>query len=209
MAEVADPKDPPQIYLIVTDGPGWTSDGLAAALDAVPVGCVRLETASRDEAEISQWADAYREVCHARDVAVVLAEHAALAVRLGLDGVHMMGTKDLRDAREAVGRDAILGTFCGASRHAGLNAGEIGADYVSFGPVSDTGLGTGDVVDEEVFSWWCDVVEVPVVAEGGLTPDRIETLAPFVEFFAIGPEISQSDDRPRALADLHRIATGA
>ena len=42
--------------------------------------------------------------------------------------------------RKALGRDAIVGAFARASRHEGMTAAEIGADYVSFGPV---GAGSG------------------------------------------------------------------
>ena len=36
--------------------------------------------------------------------------------------------------------DAIVGAFCGTSRHDGMTAGEMGADYVSFGPVAAVSL---------------------------------------------------------------------
>ena len=44
------------------------------------------------------------------------------------------GARGVRHARKELGADAIVGAFCGASRHEGMNAGEAGADYVSFAP---------------------------------------------------------------------------
>ena len=53
------------------------------------------------------------------------------------------GARQVRAVRKALGKDAIVGAYAHASRHEGLTAGEIGADYVSFGPVGATGLGDG------------------------------------------------------------------
>ena len=84
---------------------------------------------------MARAADALRPVAHARDVPLVVADHFRLAARLGLDGVHLTdGPRQVRAAREALGRDAIVGAFARASRHDGLTAAEIGADYVSLRP---------------------------------------------------------------------------
>ncbi|HIE71875.1 MAG TPA: hypothetical protein EYP98_17775, partial [Planctomycetes bacterium] len=57
------------------------------------------------------------------------------AQRLGLDGVHLTdGSRSVRVARKELGPDAIVGAFCGTSRHDGMVAGEAGADYVALGP---------------------------------------------------------------------------
>ena len=85
---------------------------------------------------MARAADALRPVAHARDVPLVVADHFRLAGRLGLDGVHLAdGARQVREARKALGADAIVGAFARASRHDGLTAAEIGADYVAFGPV--------------------------------------------------------------------------
>ena len=89
-----------------------------------------------------------------RDVAVVIDDHVKLALRHGLDGVHLNdGAKAVRYARKELGDDAIVGAFCGTSRHEGMNAAEAGADYVAFGPVSDSALYRGDPVELELFQW--------------------------------------------------------
>src|SRR5699024_8305781 len=113
-----------------------------------------------------------------------------LAQRLGLDGVHLGdGARSVRAARHMLGADAIVGSYCGTSRHDGMNAGEAGADYIGFGPVGETGLGDGSRAEGELFAWWSDLIEIPVVAEGGLTPDLVAKLAPVTDFFGIGAEI--------------------
>ena len=46
------------------------------------------------------------------------------------------------------------------------------------------------------------MIEVPVVAEGALTPQLIQTLSPLTDFFGIGDEIWQAEDASAALAAL-------
>lgn len=181
----------PQIYLISPPSLDLDlfPDHLARVLDAHPVACLRLDQATRDIDQISRAADACREVAHAREVAIVVSDHVMLAERLGLDGVHLSdAARSVRAARKALGPDAIVGSFCGTSQHDGMTAGEAGADYVAFGPVSG-GLGDGTVADRDLFAWWSEMIEIPVVAEGGLDEKSLAWLAPVTDFVALGEEI--------------------
>jgi thiamine-phosphate pyrophosphorylase len=197
--------DQPQLYII---SPAEFEldvfpDQLARVLDAHPVACVRRALASKDEQRLAKAADALREVTHARDVALVIADHIPMVERLGLDGVHLSdGAHQVRYARKELGADAIVGVHSGTSRHDGMGAGEAGADYVCFGPVRENTLGDGSFAETELFQWWSEVIEVPIVAEGLLDQDMIKTLAPMTDFFAIGDEIWNSDDPVKALAAL-------
>ena len=204
------PEFRPQIYLVTPAefDPEALAPALARMLDAAPVACVRLALASRSEDRLLRAADALREVAHARDVPLVIERHVELARRAGLDGVHLPdGGGGVRKARAALGSEAIVGAFCGTSRHAGLSAGEAGADYIAFGPVGGAALGLGERAETELFAWWSEIIELPVVAEGALTPELVAALAPMVDFFALGEEIWTSDDPVAALAAL-RAALG-
>lgn len=197
--------DIPQIYLVTPPNFELTgfSAQLAAVLDAYPVACLRLALASRDEDDLARAADHLREIAHARDIPLVMSEHIKLVERLGLDGVHLLdGSRSTRKTRADLGGDAIIGCFCANSRHDGMNAGEMGADYISFGPVGDTSLGDGSRAEDDLFAWWSQMIELPVVAEGALTLSDIERLAPITDFFAIGEEIWRKDDPVAALKTL-------
>ncbi len=196
-------SEQPQIYLITPPEIELSRfpDQLAQVLDSTEIACVRLALATRDEDRISRAADVVRETCHTRDVAIVISEHLVLAERLGLDGVHLTdGARSVRYTRKELGDDAIVGAFCASSRHDGMSAGEQGCDYVSFGPVSNTPLGDGSIAESDLFEWWSQVVEVPVVAEGALDEEIIRKLSPFTDFFGIGEEIWNSDDPAAKLA---------
>lgn len=200
----------PQIYLITPpeiELSHFPKD-LAKVLDAVDIACLRLSLATRDEDLILRAADVVREVAHRFDVALVIETHVVLAQRLGLDGVHLTdGARSVRMARKDLGADAIVGSFCAQSRHDGMTAGEAGADYVSFGPVGDTVLGDGSQAEPELFQWWSEMIEIPVVAEGGLTPDTVRAIAPMTDFFGIGEEIWREEDPLKALQILTAAMT--
>ena len=195
----------PQLYLVTPPAfePESFAGTLAAALDAVEVACLRLELASRDESLIGRAAVACREVAHERDIAVVITDHLMLAERHGLDGVHLSdAARHVRPARGQLGAEAIVGAYCGTSRHDGMTAGEAGADYVTFGPVGGAGLGDGTLAEHALFAWWSEMIEVPVVAEGGLDETLIRSLSPVTDFFSLGEEIWSADDPVAALKRL-------
>lgn len=195
----------PQLYLVTP--PEIELMGfpelLAQVLDTYDTACLRLTLSTSDEDRIMRAADACREVAHARDVPIVISEHSLLVERLGLDGVHLSdGARRVRATRDDLGGDAIVGAYCAASRHDGMTAGEVGADYVSFGPAGATALGDGSRAEPELFSWWSQMIEVPVVAEGALDEDTIRALTPVTDFFAIGEEIWRTDDPVATLGRL-------
>ncbi len=201
---MSDSADAPQLYLITPPqiDLGRFPDALGAVLDAHEIACVRLALASQEEDTLSRAADVLRETCIARDVAIVIADHVVLAERLGLDGVHLSdAARSVRAARKALGADAIVGCHCGTSRHDGMTAGEAGADYVSFGPVGASALGDGTQADLELFTWWSEMIEVPVVAEGALDAELVAQLAQSTDFYGIS-EIWESEDPVSALSAL-------
>lgn len=200
-----DAPELPQIYLISppTIDLYHFPEQLARVLDGAPIACIRLALAGADEDMIARASDACREVAHARDVALVISDHILLAQRLGLDGVHLSdAARAIRNARKELGADAIVGSYCATSRHDGMIAGEAGADYVSFGPVGNPALGDGSVAETDLFQWWSEMIEVPVVAEGGLTEELVRNLTPHTDFFGIGQEIWASED---PLTELQKL----
>ncbi|SHJ22051.1 thiamine phosphate synthase [Wenxinia saemankumensis] len=202
---MTDTQDAPQIYLVSPPDfdLGSFPGRLAACLDAVEVACVRLALATRDEDRLARAADALRAVTQERDIALVIDSHVRLALAHGLDGVHLTdGARSVRAMRRELGEDAIVGAWCAQSRHDGLTAGELGADYVAFGPVGESALGDGRLAETELFEWWSKMIEVPLVAEGALTEAGIRTLAPHADFFAFGEEIWREED---AGAELRRL----
>lgn len=202
---MTDALEQPQIYLITPSEFDLSifPSVLASCLDATAVACVRLALGSRDEDKISRAADALREVTHARDVALVIDSHLQLVERLGLDGVHLTdAARNVLKVRKELGDDAIVGAFCGNSSHEGMTAGELGADYIAFGPLGESSLGGTELAPLDLFQWWSQMIEVPVVAEGSLNDQLISEFAPHTDFFGIGDEIWSNEKPASRLLDF-------
>ncbi len=201
-----DTPDGPGIYLITPpiEDPAPFLPKLAEALDAVEVACVRLRMVGEDENTLRRAADQIREVAHERDVAITLTDHFRLVQALGVDGVHLENPRlTVRDARKALGEDAIVGAFAGVSKHDGMNAAEAGADYVSFGPIASSALGDGEVAEPQLLAWWSEMIQTPVVAEGGMSLELARALTPSVDFLALDQAVWDHAEGPaKALKSL-------
>lgn len=173
-----------ELYLITPPrlGPDF-ADALAAALDAGPVACVQLRLKEAGADEMRRAIDALRPVAQSRGVAFLLNDDPRLAVETGCDGAHL-GQDDLAAhgglARVRRVLDGLsLGITCHDSRHLAMEAAEQGADYVAFGAFYPTGTKEPKArADVEILRWWSELMEVPCVAIGGITPGNA---APLVE----------------------------
>ncbi len=148
---------------------------LTAALDAGDVAALQLRLVGADDDAILRAADLVRPVAHARGVALILNRRPDLAVAAGCDGAHV-GTADMApdEARRVLGAKLQLGVSCSGSRDAALRAGEASADYVSFGAFfpSPTKPDGAVLPDTELLAWWAELMELPVVAVGGITAEN-------------------------------------
>ncbi|MCI4661523.1 MAG: thiamine phosphate synthase [Neomegalonema sp.] len=182
------------------------ADDLSAALDAGPVACVRLRLRGASEDELKFAIETLRPICHSREVALIIADYYKLAAQTGLDGVHFEeAAPDIEEARKALGPDASIGASCGTSRHRGMSLGERGTDYVSFGPVrAPANLHNGELATRSLFEWWQAMIEIPVVAEGGITPDVAAELVGAADFVASCRAVWQHPEGPaQAIRAFH------
>src|SRR5262249_28089516 len=115
-------------------------------------------------------------------VTALVLDDARLSRAVGADGVHLTAKDDTQTAfaaaREAMGRDGVVGADAGISRHAAMVLAEAGADYIGFG--APPRLGDRDKARlrrEELISWWAQIFEVPCVAFDVETPEEAQQLA--------------------------------
>jgi thiamine-phosphate pyrophosphorylase len=159
--------------------PDRFEDILAAALDAGDVAALQLRLKDVPDSVLQKTIERLRPVVQSRDVAFLLNDRPDLAVKHGCDGAHV-GQDDMKApaARKILG-DLTLGVTCHGSRHLAMQAGEDGADYVALGAFYPTMTKTPPAMaDIETLRWWADVMEIPCVAIGGITP---ENCAPLVQ----------------------------
>ena len=189
-----------QLYLISPlDVSGTFPERLQRALDAGKgvVTAFQFRVKGLDQHEAARLAEPLQAICAARDVAFIVNDDVALAKRLGADGVHLgQGDGDPREAREDLGREAQIGVTCHDSRHLALEAGEAGADYVAFGAffTSET-KDTSHRAEIELLEWWSEMVELPSVAIGGITPANCAPLIKAgADFLAVSGAIWSGDE---------------
>jgi thiamine-phosphate pyrophosphorylase len=152
---------------------------LTEALDGGDVACFQLRLPGADEATLYKAIARLAPIVQGRDVAFLVEGRVGPALKLGCDGVHIAAEDDVGAARKSLGRDLILGVACGASAHTAMEAGEAGADYVSFGPFFDSAnTSVQEKAEIEILRNWALTMTVPSVAVGGV---RIDNCAPLVE----------------------------
>jgi thiamine-phosphate pyrophosphorylase len=152
---------------------------LEAALEGGDVAALQLRWKTATPDEIAAAATAIAPLTRRHGVALILNDDAALAARLGFDGVHLGQTDgSVEQARRAMGKDATIGVTCHDSRHLAMEAAEAGADYVAFGAFFPTTTkDAGFRADPEVLSVWQETMQTPCVAIGGITVETAAGLA--------------------------------
>ncbi len=169
-----------RLYLVTPPRfePEVFAPAVEAALGAGDVAALQLRLKPAADDAIRAAADVLRPICVRHGVAFILNDRPDLARALEADGVHVGADDgDATVARRLVGDDLQLGVSCYDSRDLALRAGEAGADYVAFGaffpsPTKDTSLRA----DPELLAWWSEMMELPVVAIGGITAENCAPL---------------------------------
>lgn len=175
-------------------------DVLAAALDAGPVGCVQLRLPGAEPDALRQAAEKLRPIVQQRDIAFLVNAPAKIAKQLGVDGIHLDDAGEVAAARRELGAEASIGVSCGSNVHLALDAGDDGADYVSFGPFF-AGAAAPDAALAEIdtLAWWSSVMTLPVVAVGGINAANCAQLvAAGADFLAVISSVWAHPEGPAA-----------
>ncbi|WP_407652145.1 thiamine phosphate synthase [Dongia rigui] len=169
------------------------ADLLEKTIAAADIACLRI--AGDDAARISTIAKPLLPLAQDQGVAV-LFDDADLALKLRGDGVHLADPMLLTKARRTVGSDAIVGVACPLERHAAMEAGEAGADYVQFQP----GTASDDL---DLIAWWTEMMTVPSVVAGKFSQESARAfVAAGADFLAPDPSIWATPDAVAAIAAL-------
>jgi thiamine-phosphate pyrophosphorylase len=154
------------------------AEQLKAALGAGDVASLQLRMKNAADDDIRRAADALMPIAQSSGVAFILNDRPNLSAQLRADGVHI-GQDDMpyAEARALVGKDAIIGVTCHASRHLAIEAAGAGADYVAFGAFFPTTTKEPKAsADVELLAWWSELMTVPCVAIGGITVEYAKPL---------------------------------
>ncbi len=136
---------------------------------------VQLREKDTPEDEILSIGRRLLEVTRKYSVPLIINDSPELAKKIGADGVHLGGyDTSVRNAREVLGDEAIIGVSCYNRIDRGLNAVQSGADYVAFGtpyytPTKPDRKPTSIEVLKEAVNL---ITQIPIFAIGGITKDN-------------------------------------
>lgn len=160
-----------------------------------PVFQLRLKNYS--DLEVLKISQELKKICRDNDVLFLLNDYHKIALDVEAGGVHM-GVDDgsIAAVRRQVPENFIIGASCYDSRHLAMEAGEQGANYLSFGAFfnSKTKKSRGNP-SPEILSWCDEIINLPSVAIGGITDKNCRTLvAAGADFLSVISYIWDNED---------------
>ena len=165
----------------ITDPLLIPDDRLTSAVEQALLGGARMiqyRDKSHDAARRRAQAGALNELCQRHRVPLIINDDVDLAAQIGAAGVHV-GKDDptFAAARARLGESAIIGVSCYDRLDLALEAARAGADYVAFGalfpsPTKPTEIRAPIALLRKARA----VLNLPIVAIGGITPDNAPLL---------------------------------
>ena len=148
----------------------------ALSSNLVPVFQLRLKEYS--QIDVAKIAKQIQKVSKDYNCQLILNDYPNIALDLELDGVHL-GEHDAKiaEVRKQVPDHFTIGASCYNSKHRAMQAGEDGANYLAFGAFFPTT--TKQIkyyADVELLQWATELLNLPIVAIGGITASNCANL---------------------------------
>jgi thiamine-phosphate pyrophosphorylase len=152
------------------------------------------------------------QICQDASVPLIVDDRVDVAQAIGADGVHL-GQQDfpVDEARAILGADALIGATATKTEQV-VEAYELGADYVGFGPVFPTTSKRNpkSVKGPEGVRDASEAVPIPIIAIGGITHDRVRpTLEAGAYGVAVLSAVCTAKNPERATARFRAAIDGA
>lgn len=137
--------------------PGFP-ERLAEALSGGRVAAVVLDPAAAPADGRAELLAACLERCRAASAALFLEGDPAAVIEQAADGLLLRSLEAIEPARRLLGLARPIGVATGGSRHAAMEAGEAGADWLL--------LGEGLALERarELVAWWSELFVLPCAA---------------------------------------------
>jgi thiamine-phosphate pyrophosphorylase len=194
-----------RLYLITPpiDDADAFAPHLAQACAAGDIAAVLARFAPADERTLTKSVKTLAPAAQEAGAALVIevpgeVDRAAILTRGGADGVQVAGERAVRDLRERLKGDRIVGAAGIRTRDDAMAIGEAGADYLMFGePRPDGSVPALEGVAERA-AWWAEIFETPCVAYAP-SLDAVGPLAATgAEFVALGAAVWTHPEGPAA-----------
>ncbi len=148
------------------------------------------------------------KLCHHYQTPLIINDNVDIAARIGADGVHL-GRDDssLHEARNILGKEAIIGVSCYNDLEKAIAMEKAGADYVAFGRFFASG--TKPLASQASLNTLMQaksILNIPIVAIGGITTAN----APFLldsgaDLLAVIGGIFNQSDPYQASLELQQL----
>jgi thiamine-phosphate pyrophosphorylase len=153
-------------------------------IENIAVASIRVRTENLNSSQLTVLFESLQKI-NKRQIPLLIENNLELVNKVNADGIHLTtGQKFVKEARETLGKDKIIGSFCGSSKHSGLVAAEHGANYVAFQIEKNTKEADRDIL--ELFKWWSEFIEIPVMAEFSYGDQIPKELLGHCDFFTLG-----------------------
>ncbi|MBI2969557.1 MAG: thiamine phosphate synthase [Gammaproteobacteria bacterium] len=165
----------------ITDCAGLSRAQLLARTEQIlAAGVAALQYRNKNAPFREKLAQASRihALCRTHGTPLIINDDVELALAIGAEGVHL-GADDMscEEARRRLGGEAAIGISCYDCLDTALSAQQCGADYVAFGAFFPTATKTSRARPElQLLRQARTVIELPLVAIGGITPDNAAQL---------------------------------
>lgn len=165
----------------VTDNRWQKIETLKAQVEAAILGgatMIQLREKNRSIEAFTEIALEVKRVADRFDIPLIINDSVQVAKAVGATGVHIgQGDMSLTDARAILGKDALIGVSVTTLDEAIL-AEDQGADYLGVGTIFPT-LSKDDAqyVTINQLRRICKVVDIPVVAIGGIHQENLQKLS--------------------------------
>ena len=158
---------------------------------------IQYRDKSNDRNKRLEQSSTLRSLCHQYDALCIINDDIELARKVEAHGVHIgKDDQSLKQAREALGDDAIIGVSCYNDIRLALAAEKNSADYVAFGTMfssptkPDAVMATPNLVSEAKRQ-----LNIPVCGIGGITEANIHQLIQHdIDMAAVISSLFAADD---------------
>lgn len=123
-------------------------------------------------------ANALHKLCVQYATPLIINDNPELANQCNAEGVHLgQGDTLIKDAREILGKKAIIGITCHHDLSLALIAQQQGADYVAFGRFFNSSTKPGTpLADTYLLQQATSQLSIPITAIGGLTLENSKSI---------------------------------
>jgi len=198
------------LYLVITEEYGKGRDALEIAESAVKGGVdiIQMREKNKPGAELIELGKRLSAFCREKKVIFIVNDDPLLAKEVDADGVHL-GQEDLarhplKETREAIGRDKIIGISTHSiEQFEQANGADV--DYISFGPIFNTkakdySIGIGNI--NKVL----DITKKPVFFIGGINLQNVSNiLKEGAKNIALIRGVTEAEDIGRAVKYFKKI----